>query len=642
MFHMRRWARQFGLLGLLLVSSLTLLPAASAGTNFGLKVDAGLVDKLNALASTDAKVHVLVFGGNLAAVNAAIGVAPRNTLDEQGAESLAATSAQIAQLAAATDVQYVTFDRPLTPTDDPTVPAATDPAPTAPTDPVAPAAAPTPAATVDPLQTLYPQVDGALGAWAAGNRGAGVGIAVVDSGAVKRKDFGDRLVQVTLPTQDGTKIDDSVGHGSAVAGVAAGASPDGRYVGIAPGATIYAINVSRDDGVFTSDVLAGLTWVLHHAREDNIRVVNLSLTQLAPSDYTSSTLDAAVELLWKSGVVVVVSSGNLGGGSELYAPANDPFVITVGASDTADTAATADDSLASFSSYGPTSSGYAKPEIVAPGRHIVTTIPGGSALAKMAPAANIVDPSVEGYIRINGTSFSAPQVTGAVALLLEKYPSLTPDQVKWVLTHNERPVSGSDAGALDIGAQFPAAAAPGVANQSLQYSTWARPGALTAAFGGGIAGAARAAAWDQSAVVWESNAVTRCAKAATADTAAKFKTAYVAAWSSCAGAWERAAAAWDESSAVWGGLNLSASAATDARSAGKDWSSARDGWLKAAAWDKASNGYAAAAWDRAAAAWDRAAAWDAAVSRAAAWDVAAWDRAAAWDAAAWDLAAAWD
>ena len=596
---------------------------ASAGTNYGLKVDAALADKLNALSDPSTAVHVLVFGSSLATADAAIGVSPRDALDDLGAQSLVLTAAQVAQIAQQSSVQYVTFDRPIVPTDAPSA---------------SPAAAPDPSL----LQTLYPQVDGVTASWAAGYTGAGVGIAIVDSGAVQRKDFGTRLVQVRLPTQDGTAIDDTVGHGSAVAGIAAGDSPDGSYVGVAPGATVYAVNVARADGVYTSDVVAGLTWVLHHAQEDNIRVVNLSLTQLQPSDYTQSTLDTAVELLWKNGVVVVVSAGNLGAGSELYAPANDPFAITVGASDSADTLATADDTLASFSSYGQTSSGFSKPDIVAPGRHIVTTIPGNSALARIAPAANIVDPSADGYIRINGTSFSAPQVTGAVALLLQQYPSLTPDQVKWVLTQNQRPVSGSNAGALDLADQLAAASAPGTANQGVAYSPWARPGALTSAFGGGMQGADRAASWEKAAGVWETQAGVRCARAATVVATAKSKSAYVSAWSGCAQAWQQAASAWDEASSIWGGLNLPATASTDAKSAGNDWQQAYTAWTKAAAWDKASAAFAAAAWDAAAAAWDRAAAWDAAVSQAAAWDAATWDRAAAWDAAAWDLAAAWD
>lgn len=620
---MRRWAARLVIPLATATAVVALLPGvAAAGTNYGLKVDASLADKLNALSSPDTAVHVLVFGSNLAAADAAVGVNPRNALDDLGAQSLVVTAAQIAQLVQQPSVQYVTFDRPIEPTDSPgSATAAPDPS---------------------LLQTIYPQVDGVTASWAAGYTGTGIGIAIVDSGAVQRQDFGSRLVQVVLPTQDGTAIDDTVGHGSAVAGVAAGDSPNGSYVGVAPGATVYAVNVARSDGVYTSDVIAGLTWVLHHAKADNIRVVNLSLTQLEPSDYTSSTLDAEVELLWKSGVVVVVSAGNLGAGSMLYAPANDPFAITVGASDSADTLSTADDTLASFSSYGTTSSGFSKPDIVAPGRHIVTTIPGNSALARSAPTANIVDPSANGYIRINGTSFSAPQVTGAVALLLQQYPNLTPDQVKWVLTQNQRPVSGSNAGALDLADQLAGAAAPGTANQGATYSSWAKPGALTSDFGGGVQGADRATGWEKAATMWESQAGVRCARAATVVASAKTKSAYVNAWIGCAQAWQQAASAWDEASSVWGDLNLPATASTDAKSAGNDWQQADTAWTKAAAWDNAANAFAAAAWDNAAAAWDRAAAWDAAVSTAAAWDAATWDHAAAWDAAAWDLAAAWD
>src|SRR5207253_971630 len=285
---------------------------------------------------------------------------------------------------------------------------------------------------------------------------------------------------------------------------------------------------------------------------DNIRAVNLSLSQIQPSDYTTSTLDAAVELLWKKGIVVVCSSGNLGSDSALYAPGNDQFVLTVGASDNNDTLSTADDALASFSSYGTTSSGFTKPDIVAPGRHIVAGVPGGSSIAQSAPAANVVGQGDGGpYVRLSGTSFSAPQVTGAVALLLQQNPQLTPDQVKWVLTHGERTLGGSNAGALDLGLAQGQLASPGNANAGVSYSSWAKPGALTSDFQKLGSLSDRAAQSEKSAMVWDRNAQTACQKAASYVGTQKTRKQGMQLWGNCAQPLVRGAQSWDEAASNW-------------------------------------------------------------------------------------------
>jgi subtilisin family serine protease len=163
------------------------------------------------------------------------------------------------------------------------------------------------------LASLYPKVIGAPAAWNSGYTGEGVGIAVLDSGVQSIADFGSRLVQVQLPGQ--TTNADTYGHGTFVAGIAAGSAPAGNYVGIAPGATVYAMNVARVDGsVYSSDVISGLDWVLANHTAYNIRVVNLSLSESAQSSYLASALDTAVERVWRDGVVVVASAGNRGPG----------------------------------------------------------------------------------------------------------------------------------------------------------------------------------------------------------------------------------------------------------------------------------------------------------------------------------------
>ena len=192
------------------------------------------------------------------------------------------------------------------------------------------------------LVTTYPGRASASNPWSAGAIGRGVGIAVIDSGVTPSPDFESRLVQVRLDGQSGS-LDDTIGHGTMVAGVAAGRSADGKFIGIAPGATVYALNINRPDGVHTSDVITALKWVFDSAHTYNIRVVNLSLTETVKSSYRESLLDLAIERLWASGVFVSVSSGNLGQGEIDYAPANDPLAFTAGAFDTMGSSGPGDD-----------------------------------------------------------------------------------------------------------------------------------------------------------------------------------------------------------------------------------------------------------------------------------------------------------
>jgi serine protease AprX len=310
------------------------------------------------------------------------------------------------------------------------------------------------------LATQYQAVDGIPAVWNRGYTGEGIGVAVIDSGSTAAADFGTRLTQVILPGQ--TSSVDTYGHGTFVSSVLAGSSTSGQYVGVAPGTNVYAIDAQSTTGaVYSSDVIAGLNWVLANAAAKNIRVVNVSLAETVTSSYLTSALDSAAEQLWRAGVVVVASAGNLGAGTMQYAPANDPFVITVGATDTSNTAATGDDFLASFSSAGTTPDGFVKPELLAPGRRIAALLPPTTTLGAAAPLANVLAP---GYATMSGTSFAAPQVAGAAALLLQQHPTWTPDQVKWVLGQTARPVTGVSTGALDLNAAMNFAATPGLAN----------------------------------------------------------------------------------------------------------------------------------------------------------------------------------
>ncbi len=259
-------------------------------------------------------------------------------------------------------------------------------------------------------------------------------IAVVDSGVdASRGDFDGRVIkQVTLTALPGNSPGDGRGHGTFVAGIAAGSATG--YTGAAPSAKIVSLDVMDDQGMaMTSDVIAAADWIYQNKLAYNIRVANFSLHSTAPASVFWDPLDRAVEKLWLSGIVVVSASGNYGVDGQPsgvpYAPGNDPFIITVGANDIDGSVASRDDVAAPWSAYGYTIDGFAKPELVAPGRFMVGPVPTGSTLVQERPSA--VD--APGYMQLSGTSFAAPVVSGAAAYLLALHPNWSPDQVKGAL-----------------------------------------------------------------------------------------------------------------------------------------------------------------------------------------------------------------
>jgi serine protease AprX len=282
---------------------------------------------------------------------------------------------------------------------------------------------------------VYNTVIGTEALWREDKRlqGNGVGVAVVDSGVERTGDLAHiKIVDVNF-NRGYHDSKDRYGHGTFVAGVIAGNgnSSHGIHVGVAPRTRLINVRVSDDSGKATaSDVVAGLQWIYENKTRYNIRVVNLSLNSSIAASYLEDPLCAAVEMLWLRGIVVVVSAGN-NGTATLYPPANDPFVITVGATDDAGTPALADDSVAGFSGYGLTELGQIKPDIVAPGSNIIGYLPNNKSLRM--PAEHPTHSINNYYFRMSGTSVAAPMVSGAVALLLQDEPSLSPDQVKYRL-----------------------------------------------------------------------------------------------------------------------------------------------------------------------------------------------------------------
>ena len=284
---------------------------------------------------------------------------------------------------------------------------------------------------------------GAPSVWSQlGATGKGVGVAVVDSGIAPHPDLAGRIVASVDFTGNDLSTAlvapaDPGGHGTHVAGLVAGdgTASGGAYTGVAPGAKLIDVRVIGASGVTTlSTVLRGLQWILANRTTYNIRVANLSLGATAQTPYTRDPLATAVEILTFSGVTVVVSAGNAGpGDTTITTPGSDPFVITVGAIDDNATTTTSDDTLASFSSRGPTPfDGVTKPDLVAPGRKMVSLRSPGSTLDTSYPDRRVagLDTVNPAYFKLSGTSMSAPVVSGVVALMLERNPGLTPLQVK--------------------------------------------------------------------------------------------------------------------------------------------------------------------------------------------------------------------
>jgi serine protease AprX len=279
-------------------------------------------------------------------------------------------------------------------------------------------------------------------------------IAIVDSGIdANRADFdnGARVLpQVNLASRTPNSPGDGRGHGTFVASIAAGSAPG--HAGAAPNAKILMIDVMDDSGTaLTSDVIAACSYILQNKTALNIKVANFSLHSGARNHFYNDPLDRAVEKLWFNGVFVVAAAGNYGiptgPSGVMYAPGNDPFVMTVGAVDIGSRVNTNDDKMAPWSAWGYTEDGFRKPELGAPGRYMVGAVPTSATLTSERPD-HVVAP---GYMELSGTSFAAPVVAGTAAQLLARHPSWTPDQLKGALMLTAKNVPGATFGSAGVG-----------------------------------------------------------------------------------------------------------------------------------------------------------------------------------------------
>jgi serine protease AprX len=305
---------------------------------------------------------------------------------------------------------------------------------------------------------VYPEQTGATQLWAQGDMGAGVNVAVLDTGIDPLADFSGRLVDGVDLSGEGNPFLDSYGHGTFVSGLIAGngASSGGTYVGEAPGAGLVSIKVAGASGqIDLATVIEGVGWAIAHRVTDNIRVLNISLGSVPTESTTLNPLDQAVERAWESGIVVVASAGNSGpDNGTILSPGDDPLAITAGALDDQGSTNSSGDTMTTFSSIGPTNpDGWFKPDLVTSGRSVVSLRAPGSTIDTEYPSARIGSANFVG----SGMSFSAAIVSGAAALLLADHPGDTPNMVKATLLGTTTPgpvgnplVDGH--GALDVAA----------------------------------------------------------------------------------------------------------------------------------------------------------------------------------------------
>lgn len=314
------------------------------------------------------------------------------------------------------------------------------------------------------------QVTNAKKMWGNGVTGRGVDVALIDSGVapVAGLTAPGKVVNgpdISFESQNpDTRYLDTFGHGTFMAGVIAGSDgtfSSSAYTGMAPGSRVISLKVADAYGnTDVSQVIAAIDWVVQHRKDPgmNIRVLNLSFGTPSMQSYVLDPLSYAAEVAWRKGIVVVVSAGNDGTGTgKLLNPAQNPFVLAVGAEDSRGTPAIGDDTIPDFSTRG---DGIRNPDVVAPGASIQgLRVPGSYVDVTYGATAAFEDR----YFKGSGTSQAAAVVSGAAALLLEHRPGLTPDQVKALLTRGARPLPAANLqaqgnGLIDVYAASQAAA----------------------------------------------------------------------------------------------------------------------------------------------------------------------------------------
>lgn len=263
-------------------------------------------------------------------------------------------------------------------------------------------------------------------AFTMGVTGKGVGVAVLDTGVFLHRDFGDRVAAFADMVGRRPAPYDDCGHGTHICGIigGSGAVSDGRYQGMAPGCSLIPVKVlDRKGNGYASDVLKGIEWILERKNRLGIRIVNISVGSYGKKGMSeNSALVRGVNRAWDAGLVVVVAAGNNGPKRmSITTPGISRKVITVGCSDDDQEVIVGGNRMVDYSGRGPTAACICKPDVIAPGCSVVS-------------CASRPDR----YTIKSGTSMSTPIVSGAIALLLEKYPEMTNRDVKLKLMESSR------------------------------------------------------------------------------------------------------------------------------------------------------------------------------------------------------------
>ncbi len=308
----------------------------------------------------------------------------------------------------------------------------------------------------DSPSTDYPDVTGADLVWEQGVTGEGVTVAILDTGIGRHigllkgldEDRKTRIVAwLDLVDKKNKKPFDPNGHGTHIAGIIANSQTgaDGEWNGMAPGVDLVGIRVLDKKGKGTyKTVIKAIDWVIEHKDEYNIKVMNMSLVAAVQSPYWADPLNKAIMRAWAEGITVVVAAGNTGSDPmTVGVPGNNPYVITAGAfTDNYTVDDWSDDYIAPFSSAGPTLDGFVKPDVMAPGAHMVSTMLPNSYIAKSHDANRVANQ----YFSMAGTSQAAGVVSGIAALMLANNGGLSPDEVKYRVMYTSFPWTNPDSG----------------------------------------------------------------------------------------------------------------------------------------------------------------------------------------------------